>query len=100
MTEGYLLLQLFWTRGGDAVGHAMVALFRTHQLAGAVLSAVRYRGAADPACTGAASPASHQEAHHRQQERNAADVSTRAGRGAVRDYDRELLQHEHLRDCE
>lgn len=91
---------MFRVGGGDAVRHAMVALFRSHQLAGVVLSAARHRGAADPARAGAASPASHQEAHHRQQERDAADVSTRTGGRAVRDYDRELLQHEHLRDCE
>lgn len=93
-------MQLFRAGGGDAVRHTMVALFRSHQLVGAVLPAARHRGAADPARTGAASPASHQEAHHRQQERNAADVSTWPGGRAVRDYDRELLQHEHLRDCE
>lgn len=93
-------MQLFRAGGGDAVRHTMVALFRSHQLAGAVLPAACHRGAADPALTGAASPASHQEAHHRQQERDAADVSTRPGGRAVRDYDRELLQHEHLRDCE
>lgn len=91
---------MFRVGDGDAVRHTMVALFHSHQLAGAVLSAAHHRGTADPARAGAASPASHQEAHHRQQERDAADVSTRTGGRAVRDYDRELLQHEHLRDCE
>lgn len=46
----------------------------------------------------AAQAPTHQEAIHREQECHATDVSATGYDRAVRDHDRELLQHERVRN--
>lgn len=57
---------------------------------------------AGPESAVAGTPAQDQEAHRGQQEHHAVDVqaggTTAAAEPTVRDYHRELLQHEHLRN--